>query len=171
MAIVSTIFVIMASFFTSGQFTKPILQVSGMLNQLASGTGDLGIRMDESRKDEVEDLGKNFNSFMEARYDLISSIVNESNKMGTTSTTLKTRVDDISVDLRSITTSISLLHSKAEEQSHSCIETMGTVEQITKNIGNLANQISSQSAVVEQSSASIHQMVASIGTIKPHREI
>ncbi len=70
--------------------------------------------MDESRKDEVEDLGKNFNS---------------------------------------------------------CIETMGTVEQITKNIGNLANQISSQSAVVEQSSASIHQMVASIGTIKPHREI
>lgn len=102
---------------------------------------------------------------------MISSIVNESNKMGTTSTTLKTRVDDISVDLRSITTSISLLHSKAEEQSHSCIETMGTVEQITKNIGNLANQISSQSAVVEQSSASIHQMVASIGTIKPHREI
>lgn len=171
MAIASTIFVIMASFFTSGQFTKPILQVSGMLSQLASGTGDLGIRMDESRKDEVGDFGKNFNSFMEARYDLISSIVNESNKMGTTSTTLKTRVDDISVDLRSITTSISLLHSKAEEQFHSCIETMGTVEQITKNIGNLANQISSQSTVVEQSSASIHQMVASIGTIKPHREI
>ena len=86
-----------------------------MLSQLASGTGDLGIRMDESRKDEVGDLGKNFNSFMEAPYDLISSIVNESNKMGTTSTTLKTRVDDISVDLCSITTSISLLHSKAED--------------------------------------------------------
>lgn len=170
MAIVSIIIVIAASFFISGQFTKPILQVGGMLGHLASGTGDLGIRMDESRKDEVGDLGKNFNKFMEARYDLISSIANESNRMGTTSSTLKTRVDDISTDLRSITTAISQLHLKAEEQAASCTETMGTVEQITKNIGGLANQIASQSAVVEQSSAAIHQMVASIGTISGNLE-
>ena len=170
MAVVSAVIVIVASFFISGQFTKPILQVDDVLEHLASGTGDLGIRMDESRKDEVGKLGRSFNSFMEARYDLISSIANESNRMGTTSSTLKTRVDDISTDLRSISSAISQLHLKAEEQAASCTETMGTVEQITKNIGGLANQISSQSAVVEQSSAAIHQMVASINTISGNLE-
>lgn len=164
------IVVILGAFIISGQFIKPIVKVGDVLEHLASGTGDLGIRMDESRMDEVGDLGRSFNKFMEARYDLISSIANESNRMGTTSSTLKTRVDDISTDLRSITTSISKLHLKAEEQSTSCTETMGTVEQITRNIGQLANQIASQSSSVEESSAAIHQMVSSINSISANLE-
>lgn len=170
MSLVSIVIVILAAFGISGQFTKPILKVGEVLSHLSSGTGDLGIRMDESRKDEVGDLGKSFNKFMEARYDLISSIANESNRMGTTSTTLKTRVEDISSDLRSITNAISQLHLKAEEQAASCTETMGTVEQITKNIEGLTSQIATQSASVEESSAAIHQMVASIGTISTNLE-
>lgn len=51
MTVVSAVIVIVASFFISGQFTKPILQVDDVLEHLAAGTGDLGIRMDESRKD------------------------------------------------------------------------------------------------------------------------
>lgn len=170
MGVVSAIIVIIAAFVTSGKFSKPILKVSGVLDQLASGTGDLGIRMEESSKDEVGSLGKNFNKFMDARYELISNIANETNRMGTTSTTLKTRVSDISADLRSITTSISQLHLKAEEQAASCTETMGTVEQISKNIEGLTGQIATQSASVEQSSAAIHQMVTSIGAISANLE-
>ena len=170
LALIISIIVILASIYISGQFTKPILQIGTALNQLSSGTGDLGFRMDTSRQDEVGELGKSFNKFMEARYDLISSIATESNKMGATSATLKTRVDDISVDLHSITSAISQLHMKVEEQSHSCTETMGTVEQITKNINNLTNQISSQSSSVEESSAAIHQMVASINAISTNLE-
>ena len=168
--VIIVIIVIIAAFAISGQFTKPILRVSQTLGQFAAGTGDLGIRMDESHHDEVGELGKNFNKFVEGRREFISSIANESNRMGAISTTLKTRVDDISGDLRSITNSISDLHLKAEEQAASCIETMGTVEQITKNIGELTNQISSQSSAVEESSAAIHQMVASINTISANLE-
>lgn len=157
--------IIIAAYFIGKSIAKPVKETAGTLHDISEGEGDLTVRFSVSGKDEISDMRKFFNHFMDTLHRMISKIKVESEKMAGLSKELNIRTSGINEEITNISGSVSDLNFTAEEQSASVTETASTVEQIAKNIESLTNQIENQSAVVTESSAAIEQMVSNINSI------
>lgn len=157
--------IIIAAYLIGKSIAKPVKETAGTLHDISEGEGDLTVRFQISGKDEISDMRKFFNHFMDTLHRMIAKIKAETEKMAGLSKELNVRTSGINEEITNISSSVSDLNFTAEEQSASVTETASTVEQIAKNIEGLANQIESQSAVVTESSAAIEQMVSNINSI------
>lgn len=159
------VIIIIAAYLIGRGIAKPVKETAGTLHDISEGEGDLTVRFSVSGKDEISDMRKFFNHFMDTLHRMISKIKVESEKMAGLSKELNVRTSGINEEITNISGSVSDLNFTAEEQSASVTETASTVEQIAKNIESLTNQIENQSAVVTESSAAIEQMVSNINSI------
>ena len=157
--------IIIAAYLIGKNIAKPVKETAGTLHDISEGEGDLTVRFSVSGKDEISDMRKFFNHFMDTLHRMISKIKVEAEKMAGLSKELNVRTSGINEEITNISGSVSDLNFTAEEQSASVTETASTVEQIAKNIESLTNQIENQSAVVTESSAAIEQMVSNINSI------
>lgn len=157
--------IIIAAYLIGKNIAKPVKETAGTLHDISEGEGDLTVRFSVSGKDEISDMRKFFNHFMDTLHRMISKIKVEAEKMAGLSKELNVRTSGINEEITNISSSVTDLNFTAEEQSASVTETASTVEQIAKNIESLTNQIENQSAVVTESSAAIEQMVSNINSI------
>ncbi len=68
----------LVSIIISGAVTKPLNNTVSMLRDIAQGEGDLTRRLDVDTRDEVGDLAKWFNTFIENLHDMVSKIATNS---------------------------------------------------------------------------------------------
>ena len=162
--IVSCILVI-GSFIIGNRIANPVEKTTLSLRNIASGNGDLTQRLEVKGKDEIADLGKYFNNFIESLHEIMTNIITKSSLMKQISSSLEDQTVNISSDVSTIGNNISELNFNTEEQSASVTETSATITEITKNIASLTEQIENQSAALNESSAAIQQMVSNINSI------
>ncbi len=170
LGIIIALIVIVVTFIIGQGISHSLIRTAKTFHDIAEGSGDLTVRIQASGKDEIGDMGRFFNKFIETLHSMISKIKQESLAMGNISSDLESRATSIKNDIQKISVSVSDLNFKVEEQSASATETSSTVEQITKNIESLKNQIEGQSAAVTESSAAIQQMVSNINSISSNLE-
>lgn len=60
---------------------RPIRQVTAALVEIGGGSGDLTRRLDESRADELGDLARGFNRFLESQRSLIGEVLDTSERL------------------------------------------------------------------------------------------
>lgn len=151
---------------------RMVLPINKLIDSFISSkeTGDLSIRVNANGNNEVGDLSRCFNAFMEEQHIIISKITDGTAVMSESSDILDSKIRDIKLDVSKINENINLLNSVAEEQNASTTETAASVEEISKNVESLSKQIQSQSSAVEESSAAIQQMVSNIGSISNNLE-
>ncbi|MBB3241650.1 methyl-accepting chemotaxis protein [Pseudomonas sp. Tn43] len=116
---------------------RPIRQVTAALVAIGSGGGDLTHRLDSSRADELGDLARGFNRFLESQRDMIGEVL-------ATSERLRTAVGQVA----------RVVDNTAERSGHqqemtdmvaTAVHEMGlTVQEIAQNAGNAA--VASQTA-------------------------
>lgn len=169
LGLIITVSVICVSYFIGRRTVRPILKLTDSFIN-SKETGDLSIRVNAKGNNEVGDLSRCFNDFMEEQHIIISKITDGTAVMSESSDILDTKIRDIKVDVSKINENINLLNSVAEEQNASTTETAASVEEISKNVESLSRQIQSQSSAVEESSAAIQQMVSNIGSISNNLE-
>ncbi len=157
--------VLAASFIIGRGIILPLLAASRSLKDIAEGSGDLSVRMPVKGKNEVSDVGTYFNKFVDSLHAMVVQIKKESELMADISAHLNEKTAGIKNDMTQISTSITDLNFKTEEQSASAAETSATIEQIARNIESLSGQIEDQSSAVTQSSAAVAQMVSNINSI------
>ncbi|AEE17216.1 methyl-accepting chemotaxis protein [Treponema brennaborense] len=157
--------VLAASFIIGRGIILPLLAASRSLKDIAEGSGDLSVRMPVKGNNEVSDVGRYFNKFVDSLHAMVVQIKKESELMADISAHLNEKTAGIKNDMTQISTSITDLNFKTEEQSASAAETSATIEQIARNIESLSGQIEDQSSAVTQSSAAVAQMVSNINSI------
>ncbi|HIW35801.1 MAG TPA: HAMP domain-containing protein [Candidatus Treponema faecavium] len=157
--------VIIATFIIGSGISRSLVRTAAALRDISEGSGDLTVRLETKNGDEVGDMSRFFNKFIETLHSMIAKIQQESAAMGSVSSDLAVRTSAIQNDIQQISENVTDLNFKTEEQSASATETASTIEQITKNIESLKNQIENQSSAVTQSSAAIQQMVSNINAI------
>lgn len=157
--------VIIATFIIGSGISRSLVRTAAALRDISEGSGDLTVRLETKNGDEVGDMSRFFNKFIETLHSMIAKIQQESAAMGSVSSDLAVRTSAIQNDIQQISENVADLNFKTEEQSASATETASTIEQITKNIESLKNQIENQSSAVTQSSAAIQQMVSNINAI------
>lgn len=143
---------------------RPIRQVTAALVAIGDGGGDLSHRLDDTRRDELGDLAKGFNRFLDSQRKLIGEVLS-------TSEQLRTAVGQV-IHVVVSTAERSGKQQEMTEMVATAVHEMGlTVQDIARNAGEAAQ--ASQSArhealearqVVQRSIAHIEGMSGEIGT-------
>ncbi|MEX5590145.1 methyl-accepting chemotaxis protein [Pseudomonas urmiensis] len=142
---------------------RPIRQVTAALVQIGSGAGDLSHRLDDSRQDELGDLARGFNRFLDSQRALIGDVLRTTERLHHSVEQVTQVVDD--------TAERSGRQQEMTEMVATAVHEMGlTVQDIAQNAGQAAQ--ASQSArdealqareVVQHSVKGIEGMSGEIG--------
>ncbi|MCP6699072.1 methyl-accepting chemotaxis protein [Pseudomonas donghuensis] len=142
---------------------RPIRRVTGALMAIGNGGGDLTQRLDENRADELGDLARGFNGFLDSQRDLIGEVLNTSERLRASVAQVTQVVDN--------TAERSGRQQEMTEMVATAVHEMGlTVQDIAQNAGNAA--VASETArsealqareVVRRSIAHIEGMSDEIG--------
>nr|WP_095192201.1 methyl-accepting chemotaxis protein [Pseudomonas sp. Irchel 3A7] len=119
---------------------RPIRQVTAALVAIGSGGGDLTHRLDSSRADELGDLARGFNRFLDSQREMIGEVL-------TTSERLRTAVGQVARVVDN-TAERAGRQQEMTDMVATAVHEMGlTVQEIAQNAGNAA--LASQTALDE----------------------
>jgi methyl-accepting chemotaxis protein len=113
--------------------------------------GDLTQRLDDTQKDEIGDLSRWFNSYLEKLHGVISKIVGHTHSLAQSSEQLQSSAGDMAKGANETSTQSSTVASAAEEMSINMKNMADTSENVSGNV-------KSVSAAVEEMSSSIQEV-------------
>ena len=104
----------------SRHVTRPVRQLCTMLDDLAQGEGDLTRRLPDTRQDEIGQMARGFNTFVEKLHGIVTQVAQAAEWTGATSQQLASASQQLS--------------SGAQEQASSLEQTAASLEQITATV-------------------------------------
>lgn len=113
------------SWFIARCITKPLTQAVAVLKDIAEGEGDLTKRLDVLGRDEIGDLAKWFNVFMDKLHGIIGQV--------------RGAVGEITEASQQLSSASDQLSSGAQEQASSLEQTAASLEQITGTVKQTAD--------------------------------
>ncbi|MBI5181298.1 MAG: HAMP domain-containing protein [Nitrospirae bacterium] len=148
--------VIFLGIVTARRMLSPIERVIGMLKDIAEGEADLTKRLDITSSDEIGQLAKWFNVFVETLQGIIKRVSETSGN-----------VVDVMTKISNFSKAVS---DGAQKQSVSTENTASSLNQMDASINKAAEHITELSSTAEEVSASLMQMAASIQDVSNHAE-
>ncbi len=146
-------------------FTKPIIEITGILKNISEGDGDLTVRLPVKTKDEIGRLSEYFNLTIEKIASSMKSIIVESGNMQNIGRNLSSNMDDVAGAITQISANIDSIKNDVGNQSTGVQEANVTLNEMSESIEKLTSNINSQSESVSRSSAAVEQMVANINSV------
>jgi methyl-accepting chemotaxis protein len=131
--------------------TRPIHAMISTMKDIAQGEGDLTRRMEILSRDEIGELAKWFNMFIEKLQTIVREISHNTDK-------LKGSADALSI----VSTEISESAGKINSQSVSVVE---SDEQVTQNVTNISATAEEMSASVSTVASAIEEMSTSLADV------
>ena len=144
---------------------KPLITVKDSINEIASGNADLTKRIPVASNDEIGDVVKGFNAFVEKLHGIVSNLQNSKSDLISVDNDLQVSTQDASSSITEIISNIESVNKQIITQSDSVNETAGAVNQISSNIDSLEHMIESQAACVTEASAAVEEMIGNINSV------
>ncbi len=129
---------------------KPISKVVQGLKDIAQGEGDLTTRLESDRGDEVGELSKWFNKFMEQLQSMIKEIRINSDTMNSSSLQLSDLSSKMSEGADSMSSRSNNVASAAEEMTTSLNSVAASMEQASTNINLVATSAEEMTATISE---------------------
>ncbi|WP_428034674.1 methyl-accepting chemotaxis protein [Amphritea sp.] len=185
-ALLIALFIIIGAFFST-LITRPIDSVAAVLKSIAEGEGDLTTRLPIASNDEVGELSRSFNQFIEKLQSIIQQIVGLSGDLKSSADaaaeSARNSMDEVKLQLDQITlvaTSVEEMSAatqdiavNAENTSHAASESarfsqqgQAVVMKARDSIGDLAGEVSTASQVILKLSEHSQQINSILGTIQ-----
>ena len=119
------------TYLTAGYIFKPIVHTSEMLKDIAGGEGDLTKRLEVSSKDEIGELVKWFNTFVDKLHNIIGKIADSTSQLASST-------EELSATSSQITVGTEKQSSQTEQIATSMEEMSATVIDIARNASEAA---------------------------------
>jgi methyl-accepting chemotaxis protein len=145
--------------------TKPIINVTMNLRDIAEGEGDLTNELHISSKDEVGELATYFNRTIGSIATLIKRIKYKVNALTNTGHELESNMEKTAKSVEMIEANFEGMKAKMSKQDESAAAADKAVKTIKDNITNLGRLIESQSESINTSSSAVEQMTANIHSV------
>ncbi len=156
----------------SRAITKPITFVVDMLRDIAQGEGDLTRRIEVTSKDEVGELGKWFNTFVEKIHDIIAEVAGATGEVSAAATQIAASSEEMASGMRQQTEQTTQVSSAVEEMSSTVVEVArksadaaGTAESAGEQaneggqvVGQTVDGMRAIADVVNESAAAINEL-------------
>mgnify|MGYP002777713900 CR=1 FL=1 len=147
----STIAMVFVAWLLGRALTRPIHATVAALKDIAEGEGDLRSRLDESRQDELGEMGKWFNRFLGKLQATIQSIAAKANGVGAASTQL--------------TATAQQLAEGAERTKQQTNAVAAAAEEMTTNMRSVSGSSEAMAQTFRTVAAAVEEMTASIGEV------
>lgn len=136
----------------------PLKELSARLYDIAQGDGDLTQRVDDSATDEVGELAKGFNIFVERIQELIKKITHASGEISSSASSMDSLIGSVAGSVES--------QSKETDSTARAIKELSkSAQEINSNIQNVSNSTSSASDEGKQAKNVVEESVESIRTL------
>ncbi|MEV4641476.1 methyl-accepting chemotaxis protein [Actinoplanes sp. NPDC049548] len=129
--------VLLALWLTRG-ITTPINELSHRIDEIANGDGDLTRRVDESRRDEVGDLARRFNRFVDGIARLVREIAESATSAAAAAQELSTVSNEMSLSARQAHEEAEAAAAAAEEVSRNVHTVADGTEEMTASVSDIA---------------------------------
>ena len=144
---------------------KPLHIINTSLKEFSTGRADLTRRIEQKSRDEIGAVAENFNSFMEKQQELISGIQAVVLQTDNIKNKLLESTDNTSVSVNEINNTINSVEAKINQMNDKINDNAAAMVQITSNTQSFDNVITTQASMVEESTASITEMIASLNNV------
>ena len=144
---------------------KPLKSVKTSITTIASGNADLSQRLPETSNDEIGDVVKGFNAFVQKLQDIVSGLQDSKSSLITVDKSLQESTQDASASITEIISNIESVNDQILNQANSVQETAGAVNQISSSIDSLEKMIETQSVCVVQASSAVEEMIGNISSV------
>lgn len=180
--LVVSVIAVAISFLIQTGIVKPINGVVDALKDIAEGEGDLTRRLEVATDDEVGELAKWFNTFIERVHDIIAdfsatatSLNQDANRLSETAKVTERGVVSQQAEIQQVVTAVREMASVVSDVAHNVTETAssaeeadgeakagnGVVQDTMAQIENLAKDINAASEVIDR----LQQETDNIGSV------
>ena len=132
----------------AARITRPLVTVTNELKDIAQGQGDLTARLEVRSKDEIGELARWFNMFLEKMQKMIQDIAGNASQLSASSTGLSSTATQMA--------------GGAEEMSSQSATVAAAAEQLTTNMTSMAGSTNEMSTNVKTVASAVEEMTASI---------
>ncbi|MDC7126755.1 MAG: methyl-accepting chemotaxis protein, partial [Spirochaetales bacterium] len=143
----------------------PLHKINASLTQIASGEADLTQRIDINSKDEIGNVASNFNKFMEKQQHLISGIQEVVEQTGGIKNSIMQNTQSTAGAISQIKDVVNNVESKINSMNDNVDDNATAMVEITSNTESFDNVIGKQALMVEESTASITEMITSLNNV------
>jgi methyl-accepting chemotaxis protein len=130
---------------------RPISRVASGLRDIAQGEGDLTTRLEVRSNDEVGELAKWFNTFMETLQGMVKDVTSNASALSTSSSGLLALSDQMA--------------ASADKMTHQSNAVAGATEEMSTNINAMATATEEMSANVQSISSTAEQMSQNVNAV------
>ncbi|MFH2026413.1 MAG: methyl-accepting chemotaxis protein [bacterium] len=134
---VSFLMAVVIGGFVAGSISLPINRIIRMLQDIASGEGDLTRRLDDSKQDEMGIMAKWFNQFVEKIQKIIQNIASDSEVLNTSSTHLSSLSTQISTEISELDDSSEKVLSRSQHMGADIAAIDEAIQHISEDIADI----------------------------------
>jgi methyl-accepting chemotaxis protein len=145
--------------------TRPVRTVAAILKTISDGEGDLTRRLGLTRNDEVGDLARNYDAFVDKLSLMVRTIQGTSGKMQSVGAELSAALTETAASLHEITANIRSATTNIVQQAEIATDTSSAVQTISDHVGTLQTLVDRQDRAVETSGSAVEQMVGNIESV------
>lgn len=161
------------------RMTKPLSRITRALTEIGQGGGDLTQRLDVESNDELGELSRGFNAFIDSQHALIARILETAQKLqgfvaqisdainsNTERSGEQSRLND------SVATAVYEMETTVQEIARNANDTASQLEQVGTHAGTMrkdmdesVKQVTGMAGNIRESAAAIQQLAAEVGGI------
>ncbi len=147
-ALVAGLIVAVFVFFSARSIVRPINAAVAGLKDIAQGEGDLTMRLEASTKDEVGELARWFNTFIEKLQGIIKDITGGVETLSSSSTELSAISEQMTQSSQNVSDKATTVSAAAEEMSTNMNTVAAAMEQSATNTNMVATASEQMSATI-----------------------
>jgi len=150
---------------TVTRVTRPVRVVAGILKTIADGQGDLTQRLGLVRTDEIGDLSRNYDAFVDKLSEMIGLLQGTSGRLQASGTDLAAALVETAASLHQISSNLGSAKDLIMKQEQIADETAKSVTDIAGHVTILQNLVVRQDDAVDTSGSAVEQMVGNIESV------
>ena len=164
-SIIIAVVVIVAFVLCLNGIFRKLKHIKERMDEMASGDADLTKRLPVKKNDEIDELVKSVNGFIE-KFRLFMCDIKDADKVLVESgATLASEITTSTCSMGEMTGNIQSVNDEVQKQADVVENSVSAVTEITHSIDSLDNMIASQASSVTEASAAVEEMVGNISSV------
>ncbi len=164
-SLVMVILLLLGGLLLLRRIVRPLRQVSQSLRNLAESEGNLALRLDTHRRDEIAELSGRFNQFSSKLQTILVNVGELVAKNQKVASHLSTSSRETAESVAVLVKSVAAIESDMHTLDGSIETSSSAIEQIMASLNALASQADYQFAAIENSSSAIEEILASVANV------
>ncbi len=165
--------IILTILYSMHSLFRPLKEVRDTVRNITSGEADLTNRLNTHIKTpfkSIHAIVDGFNGFMEKLQCMVKGLKESEAELDAASETMKSSVSVVSDSMTHIRLSIDSVQEQIESQAAGFEETSAVVKEFTTSISTVNDMIDSQGKSIQESSAAVNELMKSIDSISSSME-